>query len=33
VNVLIWNTEADILRLSIGAGIIVAALLLNKINT
>ncbi|MDB4279575.1 DMT family transporter, partial [Paraglaciecola sp.] len=24
VNVLIWNTEADILRLSIGAGIIVA---------
>jgi carboxylate/amino acid/amine transporter len=33
VNVLIWNTEADILRLSIGAGIILAALLLNQINT
>ncbi|WP_198559863.1 carboxylate/amino acid/amine transporter [Colwellia sp. 12G3] len=33
VNVLIWNTEADILRLSIGAGIILAALLLNHINT
>jgi hypothetical protein len=33
VNVLIWNREADILRLSIGAGIILAALLLNQINT
>jgi len=33
VNVLIWNTEADVLRLSIGAGIILAALLLNQINT
>lgn len=33
VNVLIWNTEADILRLSIGAGIIFAALLLNQVNT
>ncbi|MGK2233171.1 MAG: carboxylate/amino acid/amine transporter [Colwellia sp.] len=32
VNVLIWNTEADIMRLSIGAGIILAALLLNQIN-
>lgn len=32
VNVLIWNTEADILRLSIGAGIIFAALLLNQIK-
>lgn len=33
VNVLIWNKEADIMRLSIGAGIILAALLLNQINT
>ena len=33
VNVLIWNTEADVLRLSIGAGIILAALLLNQLNT
>lgn len=33
VNVLIWNTEADILRLSIGAGIIFAALLLNQVKT
>jgi carboxylate/amino acid/amine transporter len=33
VNVLIWNTDADIMRLSIGAGIILAALLLNQINT
>lgn len=33
VNVLIWNTQADILRLSIGAGIILAALLLNQLNT
>jgi carboxylate/amino acid/amine transporter len=33
VNVMIWNTEADILRLSIGAGIILAALLLNQLST
>ena len=33
VNVLIWNREADILRLSIGGGIILAALLLNQIST
>ena len=33
VNVLIWNTEADIPRLSIGAGIIFAALLLNQVKT
>lgn len=33
VNILIWNKEADILRLSIGGGIILAALLLNQINT
>jgi drug/metabolite transporter (DMT)-like permease len=33
VNVLIRNKEADVLRLSIGAGIILAALLLNQINT
>ena len=33
VNVLIWNTEADILRLSIGAWIIFAALLLNQVKT
>jgi carboxylate/amino acid/amine transporter len=32
VNVLIWNRDADILRLSIGAGIILAALLLNQRN-
>jgi carboxylate/amino acid/amine transporter len=33
VNVLIWNREADILRLSIGGGIILVALLLNQIST
>ncbi|GAC28105.1 carboxylate/amino acid/amine transporter [Brumicola pallidula] len=33
VNVLVWNRDADILRLSIGAGIILAALLLNQIAT
>jgi len=33
VNVLIWNRDADILRLSIGAGIILAALLVNHIAT
>jgi drug/metabolite transporter (DMT)-like permease len=33
VNVLIWNTEANIMRLSIGAGIILAALFLNQIST
>jgi carboxylate/amino acid/amine transporter len=32
VNVLIWNSDADIMRLSIGAGIIFAALLLNQIK-
>ncbi|MFQ3221546.1 MAG: carboxylate/amino acid/amine transporter [Paraglaciecola sp.] len=32
VNVLIWNRDADILRLTIGAGIILAALLLNQRN-
>ncbi|MFT6328719.1 MAG: carboxylate/amino acid/amine transporter [Bermanella sp.] len=31
VNVLIWNRDADIFRLSIGAGIILAALLINQI--
>lgn len=30
VNVVIWNKEADLLRLSIGAAIIVTALLINK---
>ena len=30
VNVVIWNKEADILRLSIGAAIILAALLINQ---
>lgn len=30
VNVIIWNKEADILRLSIGAAIILAALLINQ---
>lgn len=29
VNVLIWNRDADILRLSVGAGIMLAALLIN----
>ena len=33
VNVLIWNTEANIMRLSIGAGIILAALFLNQVST
>jgi carboxylate/amino acid/amine transporter len=33
VNVLIWNRDADIFRLSIGAGIILAALLINQIAT
>jgi drug/metabolite transporter (DMT)-like permease len=31
VNVLIWNRDADIFRLSIGAGIILAALLIDQI--
>ena len=30
VNVLIWNKEADLFRLSIGAGIILAALFINR---
>ena len=30
VNVLIWNREADIVRLSIGSGIILLALLINQ---
>jgi len=30
VNLLIWNHDADVLRLSIGAGIIIAALALNE---
>lgn len=30
VNVIIWNKEADLLRLGIGAGIILAALLINQ---
>ena len=29
VNVLFWNRDADILRLSIGAGIILLALVVN----
>ena len=33
VNVLIWNTQADILRLSIGAAIIIASLVLNYLST
>lgn len=32
VNVLIWNRDADLVKLSIGAGIILAALLFNHIN-
>lgn len=32
VNVLIWNRDADLVKLSIGAGIILAALLFNQIN-
>ncbi|MBB1384051.1 DMT family transporter [Pseudoalteromonas sp. SG45-5] len=31
VNVLIWNRDADIVRLSIGAGIMLGALLVNQI--
>ena len=30
VNVLIWNRDADIVRLSIGAGIMLGALLVNQ---
>lgn len=30
VNLLIWNHDADVLRLSIGAGLIIAALALNE---
>jgi hypothetical protein len=30
VNVLIWNRDADIIRLSIGSGIILLALLINQ---
>ncbi|MFT7054356.1 MAG: hypothetical protein ACJAU1_001918, partial [Psychromonas sp.] len=30
VNVLIWNRDADILRLSIGGAIILSALVLNQ---
>jgi len=30
VNVIIWNKQADVLRLSIGAAIILAALLINQ---
>jgi len=30
VNVMIWNKEADLLRLGIGGGIILAALLINQ---
>ena len=30
VNLLIWNKEADLVRLSIGAGIMLAALLINQ---
>jgi carboxylate/amino acid/amine transporter len=32
VNVLIWNRDAELVKLSIGAGIILAALLFNHIN-
>ncbi|MBA6251857.1 MULTISPECIES: carboxylate/amino acid/amine transporter [unclassified Colwellia] len=32
VNVLIWNRDADLVKLSIGAGIILAALLFNHIS-
>ena len=31
VNVLIWNRDADILRLSIGAGVMLFALMVNQI--
>ena len=31
VNVLIWNRDADLLRLSIGAGVILFALVVNQI--
>jgi len=30
VNVVIWNRDADIVRLSVGAGIILFALILNE---
>jgi drug/metabolite transporter (DMT)-like permease len=30
VNVLIWNRDADIIRLSIGSGIILLALFINQ---
>jgi carboxylate/amino acid/amine transporter len=33
VNILIWNTQADLLRLSVGGGIMLAALLLNQMMT
>lgn len=33
VNVLIWNRDADLLRLSIGAGVILFALVVNQIMT
>jgi len=32
VNVLIWNKNADIIRLSIGGAIMLAALLINQIG-
>ena len=31
VNVLIWNRDADLLRLSIGAGVMLSALMVNQI--
>ncbi|MCK8126785.1 carboxylate/amino acid/amine transporter [Pseudoalteromonas sp. 2CM39R] len=31
VNVLIWNRDADLLRLSIGAGVMLSALVINQI--
>jgi carboxylate/amino acid/amine transporter len=33
VNVLIWNKDADIIRLSIGGAIMLAALIINQIGT
>ena len=33
VNVLIWNRDADLLRLSIGAGVMLVALVVNQIMT
>jgi len=33
VNVLIWNRDADLLRLSIGAGVMLSALVVNQIMT